>query len=194
VSAAVWWEIGQTVILLGLVFLLVGLTYTVASIRVRLGPETRPSSLLQAGAAAPQLRGSEARSGQAVVLEDLARSGRATVVAFLSPTCGACVNEVPKLNALADGNPGVAFIAVIEEGNGFDFQSDLSRSIHVIADSDRLLQAAFDVKMFPHLAVIDGSGTLAATAVERLSDVAAILQPMLRHREPSAGLTMELRQ
>ncbi len=171
-----WWELVQTVLLVGFVFLLAGLTYNVASIRARIGPEARSTSLLKVGAAAPELRRDEARTKRPVVLAEIAGGGQVSVVAFLSPTCSACINDVPHLNALAETQPDVAFIAVIEVGDGFNFQADLSPAIRVVADTDRLLQAAFDVQLFPHISVVDFEGRLAAHAV---SDVRG-LEPLLR--------------
>ncbi len=186
-----WWEIGQTVLLITLVFLLIGLTYNLTSIRVRLGPEARPSSLLQVGAAAPELRGREARSHRPVVLNDISRGGRVSVAAFLSPTCGACINEVPRLNSLAEEHPDVAFIAVIEAGDGFDFEADLVSEIHVVQDTDRLLQAAFDVKIFPHLAVIDRAGKLAAQGVAELRDLEPMLRTLSEHNSTDGLVAIE---
>ncbi len=186
-----WWEIGQTVLLITLVFLLIGLTYNLASIRVRLGPEARPSSRLQVGAAAPELRGREAGTHRPVVLNDISRGGRVSVAAFLSPTCGACINDVPKLNALAESHPDVAFIAVIEVGDGFDFEADLSSEIQVVVDTDRLLQVAFDVKIFPHVAVIDRAGKLAAQGDTELRDVASLLRTSIESSQADGLIAIE---
>ncbi len=186
-----WWEIGQTVLLTTLVFLLIGLTYNLASIRVRLGPEARPSSLLQVGAAAPELREREARSHRPVVLNDISRSRRVSVAAFLSPTCGACINDVPRLNALVESHSDVAFIAVIEAGDGFDFEADLVPEIQVVPDTDRLLQAAFDVKIFPHLAVIDRAGKHATQGVTELRELAPLLRTHSEHNATDGLVAIE---
>lgn len=179
-AAGIAWEVGQSVAIVAIAFLLVGLTYNLSLIRSRLGPERKPTSLLGVGVPAPALRRADARTNATVDLEDLARQGRPAVVLFLSPTCSACIRHVPGLNALAERSSDVAFVAVVEDGAGFDFAADLSHALRLVVDTDRRLQAAFDVHMFPHVAVVDRDGRLAAQAVSEIEDIPHLLGELRR--------------
>ncbi len=76
--------------------------------------------------------------------------------------------------------------------NGFDFQADLSPEIQVVEDTDRLLQAAFDVKIFPHVTVIDRTGKLAAQGVSELGDLAPLLMTLREQTQTDGLLAMEV--
>lgn len=177
-NLTLWVLLVLTVFVSAQAFFVMGLTRTIALIRLRLGPEARPAGLLQEGGTAPDLRRTDSRTNEPVRLDEILSGGRAAVVAFVSPTCSACVNHLPRLNALAEHHADVAFIAVVEEGNGFDFAADLSPAIKMVTDSGRLLQAAFDVRLFPHLAVIDGEGRLVAQGVSDAGELEPLLQTL----------------
>ena len=179
------WELVQSVLLVGSALLLAGLTYNLASILRRIGPESPPDSLLRLGAAAPELRSRDVRTGQPIVLAELSRAGCPALVAFLSPGCKTCVQEVSELNKLAAKDTDLGIIAVIADGTGFDFEAELSREVGVVTDPDNLLHAAFDVRMRPHLTVIDREGRLIGQGARELQELEPVLALLGRFPHPA---------
>ncbi len=179
------WEVSQTALLLAVTGGLIGVTSITAAIRERLGPELPPSRPLEPGAVAPEQLEQDVRNGKLVSLAERVEGVRFTVVVFLSPTCRACIDDVPALNALTERLDDTRFVAVIEAADGFNFAADLSPALNVVGDRDRQLQAAFGVARFPHGVIIDGDGRIVAHS---LADVRDIDQLIEAARDTASGL------
>ncbi len=123
------------------------------------------------------------RHGETVNLAERVDGVRFGVVVFLSPTCRACIDDAPILNALAERRRDARFVAVIEDADGFDFAADLSPTLHVVVDRDRRLQSAFDVRGFPYAVVVDSDGRIAANAIAGVRDIESRLQVIRRVAE-----------
>ena len=159
------WELVQSVLLVGSALLLAGLTYNLASILRRIGPESPPDSLLRLGAAAPELRSRDVRTGQPMVLAELSRAGCPALIAFLSPGCRTCVQEVSGLNKLAAKDMDLVVIAVVDEGTGENSLQTIDERVWIVEDRGHELAEAFEVRKIPFVYVIDRNGQVSMRAV-----------------------------
>jgi hypothetical protein len=162
---ALWAEAGQWVLLLGVVAVLLGVVYLLASLQRRLGPEAGvliPSDGLPLGEPAPKLAATDRRTGRPVGLAAL--RGRAAVVVFLSPSCKACIDLVPALNRLA-GSRSEPVVVVAADGGGARYTEVLTRRIRLVDDPDRVLERAWAVRWTPMVYLVDGAGTIAMRSV-----------------------------
>jgi hypothetical protein len=160
-----WAEVGQWVLLLGVAALMTGVIYLLAGIQRRLGPEVGaliPNDGLPLGEPAPDLAGTDRRTGRAVDLTAL--RGRAAVVVFLSPSCKACIDMVPALNRLAETRPA-AVVVVAADGGGARYSEVLSRRVRLVGDADRALERAWAVRWTPMVYLVDAAGTIAMRSV-----------------------------
>lgn len=171
-TATVWSEVLKWIILGVVVFLLLGQSDAIVNLRRRLPGANRR---LQIGAAAPGLQIEGDIAPHSVRLEDILRLGHPAMVVFLSPTCLSCKRLVPGLNALADEVGAVDFIGVIGTGNGYDFEANLSRAIHMVLDADGRWQRDFEAAIFPHATAIDRNGRIAAQGTEDLVGIRKML-------------------
>jgi len=161
-----WSELGQWIVLGLLGLMLFGLISVLADLRRRVGQGIGalvPNDGLAIGAAAPALEGRDARNGAHEVV--MSAGDRATMVAFLSPSCRPCVELVPHLNRVAAREKDLRVIAVVQPGDGFDYPRELSAKIAVIGDVDGDLTQSYEVKRTPLVYVISAEGNVLARTV-----------------------------
>jgi thiol-disulfide isomerase/thioredoxin len=165
-GVVVWSEGLQWILLLALSVMVGGLVYLVGQLYRRLGPDLGPlipNDGLALKTVAPPLVAVETRTGKTVQLAD--HTGRTTVLAFLSPSCRPCAELVPHLNRLANARREVSFIVVAMNGQGYDYQRELSGHIQVVSDPEASLQKAYEVRRSPLIYVIDAEGKVAIRSV-----------------------------
>ena len=176
-------EIGQWILLMVILALVVGVATLVSDTRRRLNLGVLvPDDGLDVGTAAPDFSGTDLRGQGTVRFPD--HLGKSAVLAFLSPVCRPCVDLVPSLNELADRERATQLIAVIEDGDGFDFAQALSQAITVVADRGGAIQRLYQVRRSPFVYVIDEKG---AVRFRSIPNTRLDLEDMLAGRGRSQG-------
>jgi thiol-disulfide isomerase/thioredoxin len=161
-------EIVQWIIVVVLVILVAGFVDKTAEFHRRLGPD--PSALLTSralavGALVPEVRTRDVRSGDQIVLPERGVTRR--IVVFLSPSCSACVDAIPQLNAL-QAKASEPIVVVTRDAPQAQFGERLDRRIALIDDPDNAVERQFRVPVTPYVYLIDDAGIVQLSAV--LSD------------------------
>jgi thiol-disulfide isomerase/thioredoxin len=164
-SLAVASEVLQWGVLVLLVGLVAGMSYLIADINRRLGPDAGvlvPNDGVGLNEEAPRFSERDARTGVQV---QVAETSEATVLVFLSPTCGPCIDLVPDINRLAKSRKALQIIAVIGGEGGHDYGKSLAAEVAMLVDRDLDLNKKYGVQRTPLVFVIDGTGKVAMRSV-----------------------------
>ena len=159
-------EGAQWAVILLTAAMVAGLVYLTADLRRRLGPDQGPlvpNDGLAIGEPAPSIVGTNARSGELQMWSPV--SGRAAVLAFVSPTCAPCKSLAPNLSRLARSRRDVSVVAVVLPGEGVDYGATLDTSILVVRATGGRAQRDYMVPRTPLVFAIGHDGTVARRTV-----------------------------
>jgi hypothetical protein len=147
-------EVVQSVGLITLLLLDLGILYLVLHILRRLGPDPGvliPNDGLELGHAVPELRATDRRTG--ALVDIAAPPSTPVLLAFLSPGCSPCAQLVPALNAFANRRRMAVFV-VANDGPGSAYSELLAPGIALL-DSPPSLVRQFRAHRTPMVYLID---------------------------------------
>lgn len=171
--------------------IVLGLVRQLGLIHLRLGPEqnlwtTREG--LEIGSAAPGFRAMDVLHGEELTLQNL--KGKPSVLVFLSPTCGPCVELMPHIRDFQKSKSGRVSLVLLSQASpqsSREFAITHQLNVPVISDADGEIFKTYQAPATPFAYRLDKEGVVRRRgvvntfeALEALLDDASSSEPMIQ--------------
>lgn len=167
-SATAWTIITLLwVVVIGLIFVVVALARQVGILHERIRPAGAlhiPKGL-KVGEAAPVIETADLSTGRALSIGTPTPHGRATLVAFVSPTCPVCKSLLPALRSMRRGERIEVILAsdgVRQEHLDFIAAESLQEFPYVLSEQ---LGVTYGASKLPYAVLVDGAGVVRANGL-----------------------------
>lgn len=171
---------------------MLGLVRQLAVIHLRLGPEDKLTTTregLDIGSYVPEFTAIDVVHKREVGLQDL--KGRRSVLVFVSPSCGPCIQLMPHL-AVFQRERGRKINVVVVSNSGADAASKLAATqkstMTMLADPEGTIAQAYQARATPFAYHLDKEGRVQRRGI--VNDLAG-LEALLENASPSEP-TVEL--